>query len=59
MWFLNKKTGVKWEIVDKELIDRLSKDDFFEELEDVKEVIEEIVEEEVEEVVTKKATKKK
>ncbi len=31
MWFLNKKTGVKWEIVDKELIKRLSNDDNYEE----------------------------
>ncbi len=38
MWFLNKKTGVKWEIIDKNLIDRLSKDSNFEE---VKEKVEE------------------
>jgi hypothetical protein len=27
MWFLNKNTGLKWEIVDKEIIKRLSKDE--------------------------------
>lgn len=48
MWLLNKLTGVKWEIVDTELLERLSKDKNFEE-----------VKEEIEEKVVKKATKKK
>lgn len=30
MWFLNKTTGLKWEVTDKELISRLSKDEQYE-----------------------------
>lgn len=36
MWFKNKTTGVKWEIVDKELIKRLSNDDNYEEVKEKK-----------------------
>ena len=49
MWFLNKTTGLKWEVVDKELIERLSKDSNYEE---IKEKVEEKKEE-------KKTTTKK
>lgn len=49
MWFENISTGVKWEIVDKELIKRLSNDDNYEE---VKEKVEKKKE-------TKKTTTKK
>lgn len=30
MWIINKTTGIKWDIEDKELIERLTKDDGFE-----------------------------
>ncbi|MGF7057191.1 hypothetical protein [Brassicibacter mesophilus] len=50
MWFLNKTTGLKWEITDKEMIKRLSKDDNYEE---IKEKVDKKVKEE------KKSTKKK
>ena len=34
MWFLNKTTGLKWEVVDKELIKRLLKDSNYEVVKD-------------------------
>lgn len=51
MWFLNKKTGLKWLISDKEHIERLRKDDDYEEIKE--EVIEEI------KTTSKKSTVKK
>lgn len=30
MWFLNKTTGLKWDVTDKELIKRLSRDKQYE-----------------------------
>lgn len=35
-WFLNKETGIKWEVEDKELIKRLSKDENYEVVEEKK-----------------------
>lgn len=32
MWFLNKTTGLKWEVTDKELIKRLTKDEQYEKI---------------------------
>lgn len=32
MWFLNKTTGLKWEVTNKELIKRLSKDGQYEKI---------------------------
>lgn len=32
MWFLNKTTELKWEVTDKELIIRLSKDEQYEKI---------------------------
>ena len=29
-WYLNKGTGIKWEIIDEELLKRLSKDENYE-----------------------------
>ena len=54
MWFLNKTTGIKWNVVDKELINRLSKDDNYEEVKEVKKAKEVEKKEE-----PKKTTKKK
>lgn len=51
MWFLNKTTGAKWDIHDKELIDRLSKDNNYEEVKEKKAV--------KKKKQTKKTTKKK
>ena len=52
MWFLNKTTGLKWEVSDKELIKRLSKDSNYEE---IKETVEK-KEVKVEKKETKKTT---
>lgn len=35
-WYLNKETGLKWEVTDKELIKRLSKDGNYEIVEEKK-----------------------
>lgn len=51
MWFKNKRTGLKWEVVNEEVIKRLSKDDNYEVVEEVK------VEENKE--IKKSTTKKK
>lgn len=32
MWFLNKTTGLKWEVTDKDLIKRLTKDEQYEKI---------------------------
>ena len=32
MWFLNKETGLRWEITDEELIKRLFENDNYEEV---------------------------
>lgn len=39
MWFKNKKTGVKWEITSKDLLDRLSKSKDFEVIPEPKEKV--------------------
>lgn len=33
-WYLNKGTGIKWEIIDEELLKRLSKDENYEIIEE-------------------------
>lgn len=36
MWFLNKETGLKWEVTDEELINRLLKNGHYEEVKEDK-----------------------
>lgn len=36
MWFLNKETGIRWEVSDLELIKRLESSDHYERIEDPK-----------------------
>ena len=35
-WYLNKETGLKWEVTNEELVKRLSKDDNYELVEEKK-----------------------
>jgi hypothetical protein len=37
MWFLNKQTGVKWEITHQDTIERCKNDENYEEVKEVKE----------------------
>ena len=36
-WFLNKATGLKWEVIDGEIIKRISNDETYEKVEEKKE----------------------
>lgn len=36
-WFLNKETGLKWEVIDDEIIKRISNDETYEKVEEKKE----------------------
>lgn len=40
MWFLNKETGLKWEVTDEELIQRLKGNEQYEEIKETKKVAE-------------------
>lgn len=40
MWFLNKETGLKWEVTDEELIQRLKTNEHYEEIKETKKVAE-------------------